>query len=76
MRGREQAVRYVLASPASELRLGNARLRGHLETEPDVADAVFRQGDVSLRLEDGSLYRLTMLGHTQGSGTAYFEMRV
>lgn len=72
----EVAVRYVLASPAEQLRAGNGRVRGSIETTPDMAEAAFRQGEAVLQLEDGSRFRLTMLGHTAGGTTAYFEMRV
>jgi hypothetical protein len=29
-----------------------------------------------LTLEDGAKFRITMLGHSAGSDTAYFEMRI
>ena len=72
----EVLVRYVLDSPAAQLRPGHSRIRGSIETDPDLAETVFRQGETVLRLEDGSRFRLTMLGHTAGGGVAYFEMRV
>jgi hypothetical protein len=76
LRRLEVVVRYVLASPPSQLRAGHNRIRGSIETLPDLAEEAFREGETALRLEDGSRFRLTMLGHTAGGATAYFEMRV
>jgi hypothetical protein len=74
--GHELTVQYSLASPASELRRGTARVRGGFQAEPEAAAAAFRHGEAILQLEDGSRYRLTMIGHTPGGDTTYFEMRV
>lgn len=76
LRRLEVLVRYVLASPASQLRPGHGRIRGSIETLPDIAEDAFREGEAVLRLENGARFRLTMLGHTTGDATAYFEMRV
>jgi hypothetical protein len=65
----------ILGEPAS-LRLGPARLRGSLRATPEVAELAFRDGDGQLTLASGETYRITMLGHSAGSGIAYFEMRV
>lgn len=65
----------VLGEPAS-LRLGPLRLRGSFTATPDVAAEAFRAGEAELTLQDGSHYRITLLGHSAGSETAYFEMRV
>lgn len=74
-RGYKGAIDYeILGEPAS-LRPGPARLRGSLVATPEVAEAVFRDGDGELTLESGATYRITMLGHSAGSGVAYFEMR-
>lgn len=74
--GHELSVKYSLAGPPAELRPGTARLRGSFQAEPDQAAAAFRCGDATLQLEDGSRFRLTMLAHTSGSDTTYFEMRI
>ena len=74
--GHELTVPYSLASPPSELRSGPARVRGSFQADAEIAAAAFRCGDGSLKLEDGSSYRLTMLAHSAGSDTTYFEMRI
>ena len=75
-RGFKGSVDYeILGDPAS-LRSGPARLRGSFRASAEIAEAAFREGDGELTLENGSTYRLVMLGHTAGSGTAYFEMRI
>jgi hypothetical protein len=69
-------VRYeILGEPAS-LRAGPARLRGSIIATPEVAAEAFREGEGLLTLEDGAKFRITMLGHSAGSDTAYFEMRI
>jgi hypothetical protein len=75
-RGFKGQVDYeILGEPAS-LRFGPARLRGSLIASPDIAADAFREGEGVLTLENGSVYRIVMLGHTPGSGTTYFEMRI
>jgi hypothetical protein len=75
-RGFKGSVDYeILGEPAS-LRSGPARLRGSFSATPEVAEQVFRDGDGELTLETGETFRITMLGHSAGSGVTYFEMRV
>lgn len=75
-RGYRGAVAYeILGDPAS-LRAGIARLRGSFVSTPETAELAFREGEGELTLESGVTYRLVMLGHSTGSDTAYFEMRV
>jgi len=75
-RGFSGAVAYeILGDPAS-LRLGPLRLRGSLTATPEVAAEAFRAGEAELKLEEGATFRITLLGHSAGSGVAYFEMRV
>jgi len=69
-------VRYEIQGEPSTLRAGAARLRGSLSATPDVAHQAFREGEGLLILETGAQFRITMLGHSAGSDTAYFEMRV
>ena len=33
-------------------------------------------GEAELKLENGSAFRITLIGHSAGSDVAYFEMRV
>ena len=75
-RGFKGSVDYeILGDPAS-LRAGPARLRGSICATPEIAAAAFREGEGELTLQSGSTYRLQMLGHSEGSETAYFEMRI
>jgi hypothetical protein len=75
-RGFTGAVDYEIIGEPGTLRPGPARLRGSLRSTPEVAETAFRDGDGELTLESGDTYRITMLGHSAGSGTAYFEMRI
>jgi hypothetical protein len=75
-RGFSGTVAYEVLGEPSTLRLGPLRLRGSLTATPDVAAEAFRAGEAELKLEDGATFRITMLGHSAGSETAYFEMRV
>ncbi len=69
-------VTYEILGDPSGLKFGPLRLRGSLNTTPDVAEQLFRDGEGVLVLEDGASFRLTMLGHSTGEPTTYFEMRV
>jgi hypothetical protein len=69
-------VRYEIQGEPSTLRPGAARLRGSISASPEIAEQAFREGEGLLTLESGAQFRITMLGHSAGSGTAYFEMRV
>ncbi|HEY2355888.1 MAG TPA: hypothetical protein VGH86_00450 [Phenylobacterium sp.] len=75
-RGFTGPVDYEIQGDPSTLRLGPLRLRGRLTATPEVAADAFRAGEAELKLEDGAVFRLTMLGHSSGSDVAYFEMRV
>ncbi len=75
-RGFQGPVDYEILGEPSTLRLGPNRLRGSFTTSPDTAAEAFREGEAVLTLESGSPYRITLLGHSAGSGVVYFEMRV
>lgn len=75
-RGFRGQVRYEIQGEPSTLRAGPARLRGFICSTPEVAEQAFREGEGFLTLESGAQFRITMLGHSTGSDTAYFEMRV
>ncbi|MDB5474990.1 MAG: hypothetical protein JWP49_501 [Phenylobacterium sp.] len=75
-RGFKGSVDYEILGEPGSLRPGPARLRGSFSATPEVAEQVFRDGDGELTLETGETFRITMLGHSAGSGIAYFEMRV
>ena len=74
-RGFKGSVDYEILGEPGSLRPGPARLRGSFSATPEVAETVFKDGDGELTLESGETFRITMLGHSAGSGTAYFEMR-
>ena len=74
-RGYKGAVDYEILGEPNSLRPGPSRLRGSFSATPEVAETCFRDGDGELTLETGATYRITMLGHSAGSGVAYFEMR-
>ena len=74
-RGFEGQVKYEILGEVSTLKPGPARLRGSISASPEVAEQAFREGEGLLTLESGAQYRITMLGHSTGSDTAYFEMR-
>jgi len=74
--GFQGPVAYEILGEPSSLRLGPLRLRGSFTATPKVAADAFRAGEAELTLEDGKAFRLSMLGHTEGSDVAYFEMRI
>ena len=74
-RGFKGQVDYEILGDPGSLRPGPARLRGSLSSTPEIAEQAFRDGDGELTLESGGTYRITMLGHSEGSNVAYFEMR-
>ncbi len=75
-RGFEGPVTYELRGSIAGLRPGGAALRGALQAPGEVAEAAFRACDGHLKLSDGKTYKVTMVGHTTGSDTAYFELRL
>jgi len=75
-RGQEVSVDYEIQGDPGALRLGPLRLRGAFTASPELAAEAFHAGEAELKLEDGSPFRITVVGHTAGSGVAYFEMRV
>jgi hypothetical protein len=75
-RGFKGHVDYEILGEPSSLRLGPTRLRGSLTATPEVAEQAFHEGEGQLTLQTGDTFRITMLGHSPGSGVAYFEMRV
>jgi len=75
-RGFSGPVDYEVLGEPSSLRLGPLRLRGSFTATPEVAADAFRAGEAELKLEDGTSFRITLVGHSSGSNVAYFEMRV
>jgi hypothetical protein len=75
-RGFKGSVDYEILGEPGSLRPGPARLRGSLTATPEIAEQAFRDGEGELTIETGETFRITMLGHSAGSGIAYFEMRI
>jgi hypothetical protein len=75
-RGFKGTVAYEIMGEPTSLKPGPARLRGSINATPEVAEQAFREGEGELILESGASFRITLLGHSSGSATAYFEMRV
>lgn len=75
-RGFTGPVSYEIQGDPSSLRLGPLRLRGAMTATPEVAAEAFRAGEGQLKLEHGASFRITVVGHSTGSDTAYFEMRI
>jgi hypothetical protein len=75
-RGFKGSVDYEILGEPGSLRPGPARLRGSLTATPEIAEQAFRDGEGELTIETGETFRITMLGHSTGSGVAYFEMRI
>jgi len=74
--GFTEEVAFQISGDPADLRYGKAPLRGHLRATPETARAAFRQGRVWLRLNEARECRLTMIAHSQGSDTAYFEIEL
>lgn len=75
-RGFQGTVDYEIVGEPTTLRYGPNRLRGSFTADPETAENAFREGEGVITLEGGTAYRVTFLGHSAGSGVAYFEMRV
>jgi hypothetical protein len=75
-RGFSGPVEYEVLGDPSSLRLGPLRLRGSFTATPEIAAEAFHAGEAELKLQDGAAFRITLVGHSAGSETAYFEMRV
>ena len=72
--GFDGKVDYSLTGALKGLRVGGPSLRGSVTTSPEQAREMFTAGRGHLELEDGKEYRITIVGHTEGSDIAYFEL--
>jgi hypothetical protein len=75
-RGFQGSVDYEIVGDPATLRYGPNRLRGSFTANAETAALAFREGEGVLTTEPGPAFRITFLGHSEGSNTAYFEMRV
>lgn len=74
--GYEGAVDYAVSGSAADLRPGGPSLRATITTSSEIAREAFRTGDVRLQAADGRRYRMKVLAHSEGSGTAYGDLRI
>jgi hypothetical protein len=72
-RGNTAEVAYAIRGDRLPRRPGTPGLRGSLVTSPETARDLFRAGEGRLQMETGANCRIVMLGHSEGSDTAYFE---
>jgi hypothetical protein len=75
-RGYAGAVAYEIQGSFTNLRAGSGSLRGSLTADPEIAAKAFQACDGYLTLADGKSFRVTMSGHTPGSATTYFDLKV
>jgi len=75
-RGFEGVVTYEVQGALATLRPGGGSLRGNFRADGETAADAFRACDGHLQLQDGKTYKVTIVGHTAGSETAYFELRL
>jgi hypothetical protein len=66
-------VGYQIPVKATAKKLIPPGYRGALTLPPDTARALFKASFATLRLDDGKSCRVVVLGHTEGSRTAYFQ---
>ncbi|PLR24276.1 hypothetical protein SGCZBJ_13425 [Caulobacter zeae] len=68
-----QAIAFSLQVSAAP---GGRRIgKGSLTGEPEAMRQAFRAGDARLTLDDGTEHLIAIVAHTEGDGTAYFELR-
>ena len=73
--GHTGAANYAIEGDPTRLRLGVNRLRGSITIDPELALKAFQAGEGVLVLEGGEELRLTMVGHSAGSGEVFVEIR-
>ena len=69
-------VDYTIDGDVAALSARSQPMRGRFTASPEVALDAFRACDGYLRLDDGKACRITVLAHSAGSDTAYFEIRI
>ncbi len=66
-------VAYEIPVKAASKRLIPPGFRGAVTLAPEKARELFRAGFATLKLDDGKSCRVVVLGHTEGSQTAYVQ---
>lgn len=74
--GRSVPATYVIEGDPQRLRPGPLRLRGRLVTGAEAAEAAFRAGEGTVRLESGVQLRAVMVAHTAGGCEVFVDLRV
>ena len=74
--GHKEKVGYEVDGSISALRPGGPSLRVAISTTCEVARESFRAGEVSLQAADGKTYRLRIIAHSEGSCTAYGDLKI
>jgi hypothetical protein len=65
---------YEITGKLKNLAATHSPLRGLVRTLPETAAALFKSGEGTLKLDNGRNCRIRMLGYSNGSDTAYFEI--
>lgn len=71
-----ETVDYEITGQLKTLANAHNPLRGLVRTDPEKAEALFKAGEGTLRLDDGRNCRIKLLAYSDGSDTAYFEIRL
>ena len=71
--GWEGEVDYRISVRAASARVVPPGERGAVELPPETARESFRAGSATLKLEDGRTCRISVIAHTEGARTAYFQ---
>ena len=74
--GHKERVGYEVDGSIAALRPGGPSLRTAIATTSDIARDAFRAGEVNLLAADGKTYRLRIIAHSEGSATAYGDLRI
>ena len=74
--GYDGAARYIIEGDPSKLRQGRNSLRGSLILTPELAADAFRAGEAMLTTDNGTRFRLVMLGHSAGGAEVFVELRI
>lgn len=71
--GEERAVSFsILFADGQSAKRGG---KGSVVADPDLLRRAFRAGECRLTLDDGLVLRVSVIAHTEGGDTAYFELR-
>jgi hypothetical protein len=69
-------VTYSISGDPAAMTARTPPMRGSFTADPAIAGGAFHAGEGYLKLEGGKACRITVIGYTAGSDTAYFEIRI